>query len=263
MKREASRSNGYCPKRLRMHSSSQMDGEPAYLQECHRPLPPSLNSSTDSLVFMYIDIATQDEKGGKDSTNADLHKITQAGNSILRCVKGLEHYFYVPARGMDASAFQIGLEEALKKDGRRYRVSGNLVKSIEEVKKRSIRYYIPGDPELKSFKVRVAVPALVREAMSLLQSGSVKLNGKSVGELQTFDATVDFKHRFLIEWDLKGCSWVDLKKGEFNVVNDAKKKSLAQIEVIVNWKDAIVYKREGEWLRTAPIRRLSFDIESL
>ena len=240
--------------------SSPGVGEPAYLRECRRP-PPAIDCSRENLVFMQVDAISQERESTSKRAGVQLFGLTENGCSVLCRVFGFEHYLYVPACHMNVSKFREGLEQVLKKEARYSGGDVTLVTRCEEVYKKSIKYYIPGDPEVKFFKVRLAIPALVRVASRAIREGRVKVDGRSVGELQTFDATLDYTLRFMIEKDLRGCSWVELPAGKYKRMHCKDQKSLAQIEVDVNWNDIVAHKPEGEWLRTTPLRRLSFDIE--
>lgn len=67
-----------------------------------------------------------------------------------------------------------------------------------------------------------------------------------------------------------GCSWVEMPKGKYLLrgaqgskkwCNPAPQRSRCQIELDISWENVISYPVEGEWLKIAPIRILSFDIE--
>jgi len=67
---------------------------------------------------------------------------------------------------------------------------------------------------------------------------------------------------------MMGCSWVELPVGKYRVRQTASgarkpvwRRSHCQIEVDVAWNEVVSYPCEGEWLKIAPVRILSFDIE--
>jgi DNA polymerase delta subunit 1 len=81
--------------------------------------------------------------------------------------------------------------------------------------------------------------------------------------------------RFMVDCNMMGCSWVELRAGTYRVrgsvggaaseASVAQKSPLlrthCQIEVDVSWEDVVSHPCEGEWLKIAPFRILSFDIE--
>jgi DNA polymerase delta subunit 1 len=84
------------------------------------------------------------------------------------------------------------------------------------------------------------------------------------GKLDTFGATMTFDNvayvlRLMIDCHITGMSWITLPAGKYRATNDGA--SSAQIEVSVPYQDVIPHPSEGEWLKVAPLRIMSFDIE--
>ena len=74
----------------------------------------------------------------------------------------------------------------------------------------------------------------------------------------------------MVECGVVGCNWIELPAGKYSVRDPCPKKSSAgqfihrsrcQLEVDVSWEDIISHIAEGDWLKIAPFRLLSFDIE--
>ena len=71
----------------------------------------------------------------------------------------------------------------------------------------------------------------------------------------------------MVDCHIVGCNWIELPAGKYRMKspNDPDKerqpKSRCQIEVDVSWEDLISHAADGQWLRFAPLRVLSFDIE--
>jgi len=75
----------------------------------------------------------------------------------------------------------------------------------------------------------------------------------------------------MVDCNMMGCSWVELPMGKYRVREAAsgvgkpaatpRRRSHCQIEVDVAWNELVSYPCEGEWLKIAPVRILSFDIE--
>jgi DNA polymerase delta subunit 1 len=227
-----------------------------------RPLIPPLDPDTQPLIVMQVD-ASASSPSGPVKPVIRLFGVTEGGQSVLVRVHSFEHYFYIPAGpaalNVTPDEFKAGLEERLRAVSKRNCPVN--VSSVEVVHKRSILYYIPGDPQLTFFKISFANPELVREAARELERGGLVVAGKSLPEIQTFDATLDYVLRFMIEIGLVGCSWLTLPPRRYKVLPKPDSGSLTQLTVDVNANDIITHKPEGAWLRTAPVRRLSFDIE--
>ena len=64
---------------------------------------------------------------------------------------------------------------------------------------------------------------------------------------------------------LVGCNWVELPAGRYSLRrgDDVSRpiRSRCQLEVDVAWEDIISHSAAGEWMKIAPLRILSFDIE--
>jgi DNA polymerase delta subunit 1 len=227
-----------------------------------RPAAPLLDPDTQPFVLMQMDASASVPMGAAKPV-IRLFGITEGGHSALVRVHGFQHYFYVEAGRtvMDAKPreFQAGLEARLKSVSK-LNCPVN-VASVELVKKRSILYYVPRDPEKDFFKVTVTNPKLVREAAKELEAGRVVVGGRTLPEVPTFDASLDYLLRFMIEVGLVGCSWFTLPPKRYTVRKEGELVSHTQIEVDVNADDIISHKPEGNWLKTAALRRLSFDIE--
>jgi len=67
----------------------------------------------------------------------------------------------------------------------------------------------------------------------------------------------------MVDCNMMGCSWVELPAGKYRVRHSTGRvrRSRCQIEVDIAWNELISYPCEGEWLKIAPVRILSFDIE--
>lgn len=56
-------------------------------------------------------------------------------------------------------------------------------------------------------------------------------------------------------------SWVEVPKGKYHMIPERDRHSQCQIEAFIHYKDLIAHSNDGEWLKMAPLRILSFDIE--
>jgi len=69
----------------------------------------------------------------------------------------------------------------------------------------------------------------------------------------------------MVDCNMMGCSWVELPAGKYRVRQSAgsvaRRRSHCQIEVDIAWNEVMSYPCEAEWLKIAPVRILSFDIE--
>ena len=67
--------------------------------------------------------------------------------------------------------------------------------------------------------------------------------------------------------DVVGCNWIELPAGKYKLRSNSDKdtslnfRSLCQIEADIAWDDVISHAAAGDWMKIAPLRILSFDIE--
>jgi len=65
----------------------------------------------------------------------------------------------------------------------------------------------------------------------------------------------------MIDRDITGMSWLRLKAGRYTRREEKFKMSRCQLELDISYRDVVPLPSEGEWLKIAPLRILSFDIE--
>jgi DNA polymerase delta subunit 1 len=78
---------------------------------------------------------------------------------------------------------------------------------------------------------------------------------------QTFESNIDFEIRFMADMNITGCNWIEIPAGVYKIREKNEYMSRCQLEVDLQCKDIISYPAEGEWIKIAPLRILSFDIE--
>lgn len=232
-----------------------------------------LDPTKDALSLMQVDASEAAQPAPDGSAVISLFGLTKEGASVLLHVNSFHHYLFVPALpGIAPDSLRSELDNHLrasaKADTNSWRggtKGERLVESVELVHRRSIMNYIPNDPELTFFKITLHHPRLMRSARDAFKRGglAVDRNGAryTLPALTVFEGTLDYVLRFMIEVDLAGCAWLTVPPGKYTVKEGDARTTYAQIEATVHANDIIAHKPEGEWLRTAPLRRLSFDIE--
>mmetsp|Transcript_15796 Transcript_15796/g.64520 ORF Transcript_15796/g.64520 Transcript_15796/m.64520 type:complete len:1031 (-) Transcript_15796:2810-5902(-) len=208
----------------------------------------------EALIFMQTDSSSYDAEG-----NVRLFGVTDEGVSVFCLVEGFKPYFFVhiPPTWGDCGKLRVALQNVLQKTAPRFSGgSANLVLEVQEVERRSILYYVPGDPAHKFMKITLAEPRLMREAGAIFERGAIE----GLAPTTTFEVTVDYTLRFMCDSGLVGCSWVEIPAGKYSV-NRFNKTTSSQVEVSAHYRSLMAHKPEGNWLLSAPIRRLSFDIE--
>ena len=115
--------------------------------------------------------------------------------------------------------------------------------------------------ELKEFvKIYVAMPSLVPGVKRLIDDG-VSVANVGILRGQTYESNVPFVLRFMIDNNISGADWVELRSSTYSIREANQKMSRCSMEVEVFFNNIIAHESTGVWSTIAPLRILSFDIE--
>lgn len=213
------------------------------------PLPKGYN--TEDISFQQLD---GEEMVHNDDMMARFFGITENGNSILCNVVGFVHYFYVAVpRG-------FSIDDNLTAFTNYMMSSFNGIKKIEIAAKESIWGY-NDNKKIPHFKIYVNNSRNIMKVRSGFERGEVHFEELFPMGTFTYD-NINYLLRLMIDCKITGMSWITLPKGKYQILkeNDIR-QSTCQIECTINYKDLIAHPAEGEWLKIAPLRIMSFDIE--
>ncbi|CAG9585614.1 unnamed protein product [Danaus chrysippus] len=238
-----------------------------------RPQPPDLDPKVDKLVFQQLDIDHYNGQPLKDMPGSQIgpvpimrmYGVTMEGNSVCCHVHGFTPYFYVtvPFNFKESNCHELksNLNKAILEDLRSNKDNiRETVLEVKLVKAKSIMYY-KNDDDTTFARVSVALPKLIAAAKRLIERQPT-----SFGLMNPtfYETNIDFDIRFMVDTSVVGCSWIELPPAKWSLRtkdNSLKPESRCQIEVDVAWNQFISHQPEGEWLKLAPFRILSFDIE--
>ncbi|CAJ0648676.1 12797_t:CDS:10 [Entrophospora sp. SA101] len=181
----------------------------------------------DLVVFQQLEISESVNSYNK-APFIRMFGVTENGNSILCNVNGFQHYFYMPApngfKNDEVDNFLNTLEAAVRNDCFLSR------KSI-------IKIEIQNKESLWGFHGNKRSPYL---------------------KITCFD----YKSlSFMINCKVTGANWIELPPNTYTIREDSQKSSTCQLEVDIKYDKFISHPPEDEWLKIAPLRILSFDIE--
>ncbi|GMM35040.1 DNA-directed DNA polymerase delta [Saccharomycopsis crataegensis] len=214
-----------------------------------RPLV-DINPQKNDISFQQLD---GDETTIGPSSAIRFYGVTAEGHSVLCNIIGFMHYFYVPA----PSGFRQEHIEGFK------RYLGENYKSIYDVQitdKESIWGY-NDNQKLPFLKIIVSNAGDISKVRTGFEKGYIRFGEFFRGggdSLMTYD-NINYLLRMMIDCKITGMSWLTIPKKCYSMVRD--KVSTCQIEITVHYTKIISHPSEGEWLKTAPLRILSFDIE--
>nr|XP_026495272.1 DNA polymerase delta catalytic subunit [Vanessa tameamea] len=238
-----------------------------------RPNPPELKPNEQAFIFQQIDIDHYNGQPLKGMPGSQLgpvpimrmYGVNLLGNSVCCYVHGFTPYFYVtvPINFNQSSCYDLktNLNKAILEDLRSNKDNiRETVLEVKLVKAKSIMYY-KGNNEVTFARVSVALPKLIAPAKRLIERQPTSFE---LTDPLFYETNIDFDIRFMVDTSVVGCSWIELPIGKWSVRSKhspVKPETRCQIEVDIAWNAFIAHQPEGEWLKVASFRILSFDIE--
>jgi DNA polymerase delta subunit 1 len=185
------------------------------------------------------------------------------GNSIAAHLYGYVPYLYssTPSnfKESDLHKYREALNRSVRADIKAKDVPEDVVLDIKVVLKENI-YGFQGNKQSRFLCIYVLLPKYISATKRVLESG-FDCPGYGLQGYHTFESNIDFEIRFMSDFNIFGCNWIEIPAGKYQVRDNKEMTSRCQLEVNVLCKDIISYPVEGEWLKIAPLRILSFDIE--
>ena len=205
-------------------------------------------------VFQQIDV--EECQMPHASPEIRMYGTTLEGHPVLVHVHGFFPYFFVHApRGFTHSAcndFKNALNTTF---------GGSSIADVKLVSKKNLMQYT-GPENIAFIRITVADLRLFGRVRGSFERGEIAFRDLFVpGEpLVSFDH-VAYTLRFMIDYDIVGMNWISIRSGHYTVREPNACIARCQIELDCR-PDAIVsHPSQGEWLKMAPLRILSFDIE--
>lgn len=124
-------------------------------------------------------------------------------------------------------------------------------------------YGFQGNIKSPYLKVTVTDPKHINKVRTTIEHGQANYKGlwkSGDGGILTFDS-IQYVLRFMVDANIAGMSWVEVPHNKYHVIPHRDRHSNCQIEAYVHYRDLISHPAEGEWVKMAPLRILSFDIE--
>lgn len=178
--------------------------------------------------------------------------VTENGNSVVCNVVGFKHYLYVQAPSGFRKEHCEGLFKYLSEN---YQA----VHEVELVQRESLWGY-NDNQKFPFIKVSVYNAKHIAALRSGFEKGQINYGGVFTpgNSSMTYDK-VEYPLRMMIDNGITGMSWLTAPKGFYSVAKE--KVSSCQIEITIHYTKLKSHPSEGQWLRSAPLRILSFDIE--
>ena len=191
-----------------------------------------------------------------------LYGSTMDGHSVLCNVYNFEPYLWVPCpielkESWDMETFRKALNsniEGLTK-------SDCTVTRIERHERQSLLYFnLPGKSNTVFLKLVCQLPGQVSKLRTMLEEGiKVYPYWTNIRPFNTYESNVLFPLRFLVDCNVGGSNWITIPAGDYALTKS--KASSCQIEIDVSYDKIQPHEAHGEWMKIAPFRILSIDIE--
>lgn len=220
---------------------------------------PDLPNGWDSQDITFQQIDAEESRANSANRNSNsvivrLFGVTANGNSVMCDILNFRHYLYIAAPFRFTEKNVPELLQHLSKMG-----LGGLERVEIEMKQSLWGYY--GDDKVPFLKLVCWDPRQVTKIRSYFEHSE---SGVTVGDFhfgnQTYD-NLSYSMRCAVDCGIVGMSWMTLPKGKYELVQSDERDSKCQIEVTIDYKDLVAHPPNDEWLNSAPLRVMSFDIE--
>lgn len=185
------------------------------------------------------------------------------GNSICAHVYGYVPYLYcnLPTnfKETDINTFKTKLNDIVRNEAQGKNQPNEIVLDVETITAENI-YGFHGNKKSQYLKIFVLLPKYISTTKRVLESG-FECPGYGLQGYQTYESNIDFEIRFMSDLNIIGCNWIEIPFSKYTIRPTENMESRCQLEINVLTKDLISHPAEGEWLKIAPLRILSFDIE--
>eukprot|EP01071_Lankesteria_metandrocarpae_P010903 Lankesteria_metandrocarpae@DN5381_c0_g1_i2.p1 len=218
--------------------------------------------STEPLIAQKMDTVMRNLL---ETPVIQLYGVTRDGNSVLAHVHGFAPYLYCecPKNAVNPEILRAKIEAFLVSAGG-VATGGRCVLGIDIVQKQHLmnfRY----EATQKFFRITVSQPRFVATTRRYIETG-INLSPSGCDFNYNvppiaYEANVPFVLRFMVDQDIRGCSWFTLPPRVFKIRPQHKYRSNCQLEVDIHYSDLVPHEPDGEWLQIAPLRIFSFDIE--
>mmetsp|Transcript_5646 Transcript_5646/g.21260 ORF Transcript_5646/g.21260 Transcript_5646/m.21260 type:complete len:1105 (-) Transcript_5646:57-3371(-) len=236
---------------------------------------PNFDPANQSLFFQQIeaDYTTMNRKEGYPDANVPhvpvvrCYGVTESGHSVMCYIRGYIPYFYIemPANFNPTMCndFKTLLNRRMNDNSSKPLADGmEWVVQVSIEQKMSIMYY-QFEQKKNFLRISTGQPFYVPRLRKLFEMG-IGIPGIRNGvpqQYMTYESNVLFVLRTMIDSEIVGGSWIELPAGKYNIVPRKDTTSHCQIEVEVSCNDLVALPSEGKWIKLAPFRILSFDIE--
>eukprot|EP01064_Diplonema_japonicum_P016355 TRINITY_DN24368_c0_g1_i1.p1 TRINITY_DN24368_c0_g1~~TRINITY_DN24368_c0_g1_i1.p1 ORF type:complete len:1051 (+),score=234.92 TRINITY_DN24368_c0_g1_i1:38-3190(+) len=204
----------------------------------------------------------------KEITGIRIFGVTSEGQSVLAVVHGFQPYIWIQAppgwRPSHAELFRRMLNTRLEGPPPVGTGTPDVVQAISVENKMSLLGY-QNEQYQPFLRITALMPGYVTRIRDLLQGkagGGVEFPPLWSGQFQfiTYESNVLFPLRFMVDNHIGGSNWITCPAGSFTP-HLGEKESRSQIELTIAFDKLVPHECTGDFMKIAPVRIMSFDIE--
>lgn len=215
-----------------------------------------IDEESDAVRLQIIDVSYEMQPGERQPEPVIfLLGTDEAGRSVLARVHGFYPYLYCPATRdfQDVDGFAEVLEMTLQATAPpKERGFSRFVLGVDLQWKQNVMYY--SNEKTPHLRITLATPGVFGAACAAL-GGHLP----PVGPCSTLESDLPFVMRFMIDKQIVGAGWVELPPGTYT--RAPREGTGVDVVCDAGADDVVAHAPAGEWLKMAPLRTLSFDIE--
>ena len=250
-------------------SISSMNNLKKYDFKVSRPSIPSnyINGNTD-IVFQLLECtqSTRPFLPGLSKINASvvpeikLYGITISGLSVCARILNHEPYLWIKA----PYNWNVSLTENFKSHINI--LIANLtqipdtINRIETYDRKSLMNY--SSSNCSFLKIFTSSPYHISKVRKFFIEGfEFSLLWDKYKSFETYESNVPYTLRYLVDNSIGGSNWIVIKRKQYIIMEEPI--TLSQIEIVCSEENVISHEAVGEWMKIAPFRILSIDIECI
>ncbi|KAF6755769.1 ribonuclease H-like domain-containing protein [Ephemerocybe angulata] len=206
------------------------------------------------LVFQVLEL----EEGIDDEGHGLVHVFgaSEDGCPLMLIIHTFKHYFYYPR----PEGFKIEDLDPLREylNGH-FPDEGNVIGGIE-IHRKSVQW---ATNKQEFLKIILESHSMVRRARDVIKFGRCDYRGLFKEPKLTYESDVPYLTRFMLDTKVVPFAWVEIDANKYEVVEETARKSTC-LEFSASSEDVKVIERQNRLTLTmAPLRFLSFDIETM
>lgn len=236
-----------------------------------------LSSTSDSTFLQYeyvqairddftvISKASVPDKS--DQTVLRIHAVTKDSDAVTVYVHNFLPYIHAKISnltqppGQSSSSNETIMCKKVKHLLNEHKVGDSpLAVAVEVVTRTDI---VPYSKESKFYKITLARPKDVNLLRNLIQKDKI-LNTPEFGYCyHTYDSSIEFPIRFMIDTGIAGCAWFKVPAGKWIIRHAGYRNTKAFYEIDVDYRSLMPRSMAKLKWKAAPYRYLDYDIEVL